>query len=164
MRPALRTSPRWRLVALLAVALPCGATTHGTAEKPEFLDVISGRELDLTPQPGETLTDAVLEFRASGHNRYRGDDAATEQGRRLYMARCAFCHGQEGDGSLGPPLTGPDYTYNTSASDVGMFSIIHGGAYGAMASFARRGLQQDQILKIIAHIRSLSADAGNPAR
>ncbi|MBV1796860.1 hypothetical protein [Siccirubricoccus sp. G192] len=70
--------------------------------------------------------------------------------------------GRRGDGGLGPPLTGPDYAYNTSTSDVGMFSIIHGGAYGAMASFARRGLQQDQILKIIAHIRSLSADAGGP--
>jgi cytochrome c-L len=36
-----------------------------------------------------------------------------------------------------------------------MFEIIYGGASGAMQSFARRGLTQDQILRIMAYVRSL---------
>jgi cytochrome c-L len=36
-----------------------------------------------------------------------------------------------------------------------MFSIIYGGASDAMQSFARHDMQQDQMLKIIAYVRSL---------
>jgi hypothetical protein len=36
-----------------------------------------------------------------------------------------------------------------------LLSIIYGGASGAMQSFFRRGMQQDQMLKIIAYVRTL---------
>jgi cytochrome c-L len=38
---------------------------------------------------------------------------------------------------------------------VGKFEIIHSGAAGAMKAFSKRGVTQDQILKIIAYINSL---------
>ena len=34
-----------------------------------------------------------------------------------------------------------------------MFEILYGGASGAMQSFARRGMTQDQMLKIIAYVQ-----------
>jgi hypothetical protein len=51
---------------------------------------------------------------------------------------------------MGPTLVGKDVVYPQALTDPGMFSIIYGGASGAMQSFARRGMQQDQMLKIIA--------------
>ena len=39
--------------------------------------------------------------------------------------------------------------------DIGMFEIVYGGSAGAMQSFARRGMSQDDMLKIIAYVRSL---------
>ena len=36
-----------------------------------------------------------------------------------------------------------------------MFSIIYGGASGAIQSFAKRGMAQDDMLKIIAYVRTL---------
>jgi cytochrome c-L len=36
-----------------------------------------------------------------------------------------------------------------------MFSIIYGGAGGAMQPFAKRGMAQDDMLKIIAYVRTL---------
>ena len=40
-------------------------------------------------------------------------------------------------------------------TDVCQFEILYGGASGAMQSFARRGMTQDQMLKVIAYVRSL---------
>lgn len=145
---------------ILALALLLGTATAAAEQRPDFLDLLSGQPLDLSPLPGEVLTPEVLAFHRNGRNRYHGDSAAIESGRRLYMAECAFCHGRQGGGALGPPLTGPDWTYHTAETDVGMFSIIHGGAYGAMGAFARRGLHQDHMLRIIAYVRRLSGPGG----
>jgi cytochrome c-L len=40
-------------------------------------------------------------------------------------------------------------------TDPGMFAIIFGGASGAMQSFHRRGMKQDEIFRIIAYVRTL---------
>jgi cytochrome c-L len=45
--------------------------------------------------------------------------------------------------------------YPQALTDPSMFSIIYGGASGEMQSFFRRGMQQDQMLKIIAYVRTL---------
>jgi hypothetical protein len=40
-------------------------------------------------------------------------------------------------------------------TDPGMLAIIYGGASGAMQSFHRRGMKQDELLRIIAYVRTL---------
>ena len=55
-----------------------------------------------------------------------------------------------------PSLVGDDYTYARVATDVGMFEVIYSGASGEMQAFSKRGLTQDQILRIIAYVRSLT--------
>lgn len=60
-----------------------------------------------------------------------------------------------GTGKMGPTLIGNDVAYPQVKTDPAMFAIIYGGASGAMQSFFRRGMQQDQMLKIIAYVRSL---------
>jgi len=56
---------------------------------------------------------------------------------------------------MGPTLVGKDVVYKQVLTDPGMFSIICGGASGAMQSFHRRGMKQDEMLKIVAYVRTL---------
>ncbi len=48
---------------------------------------------------------------------------------------------------MGPSLVDDVYVNKRANTDVGKFEIIHSGAAGAMRSFAKRGLTQDQILQ-----------------
>ncbi|WP_135466082.1 c-type cytochrome [Crenalkalicoccus roseus] len=145
----------WHLLLMLPLL-----GTVAAEEPPLFFDVLDGQPLNLSPLPGEELSEAVLEFHHTGRNPYHNDAEAREEGRKLYLAHCAFCHGRAGEGALGPPLDGTDWTYAISATDAGMFSIIHGGAYGGMDSFARRGMHQDEMLRIIAFVRTLQDCVG----
>jgi cytochrome c-L len=45
--------------------------------------------------------------------------------------------------------------YKQVLTDPGMFAIIYGGASAAMQSFHRRGMKQDEMLRIIAYVRTL---------
>ena len=51
---------------------------------------------------------------------------------------------------MGPTLAGKDVVYKQVLTDPGMFSIIYGGASGAMQSFHRRDMKQDEMLRIVA--------------
>src|SRR5262249_43803830 len=57
--------------------------------------------------------------------------------------------------AMGPTLVGKDVVYKQVLTDPGMFSIIYGGTSGAMQSLHRRGMKQDDMLRIIAYVRTL---------
>jgi cytochrome c-L len=56
---------------------------------------------------------------------------------------------------MGPTLAGKDIVYKQVLTDPGMFSIIYGGASGAMQSFHRSGMKQYEKLRIVAYVRTL---------
>lgn len=64
------------------------------------------------------------------------------------------CHLPDGSGRIGPSLIGDTHHYPRFTTDKGIFEIVYGGATGAMQPFGKR-LTQDQILKVIAYVRSL---------
>jgi len=136
-----------------ALALCSGAAL---ADAVVFRSALTDAPMDVQPGPNEVETDAVKSFKQTGENPYRGDEAARAEGKRLYSTECALCHLPDGTGRIGPSLVGNDWSYPRSATDVGMFEIVYGGASGAMQSFAKRGMTQDQMLKIIAYVRSLA--------
>lgn len=120
----------------------------------QFRSAFDDSPLNVQPKPGEAFSDAVKEFHTKGRNRYRDDANALTQGKALYNSWCQGCHLPDGSGRIGPSLIGDSFTYDRVSSDVGMFEVIYGGAAGAMQPFSKR-ISQDEILKIIAYVRSL---------
>jgi cytochrome c-L len=121
----------------------------------DFKNPLDNSPMTFELQPGEVETPAVKKFKETGDNDYRGNADAIADGKKLYGSNCLVCHGVDGTGKMGPTLVGKDVVYKQVLTDPGMFSIIYGGASGAMQSFHRRGMKQDEMLRIIAYVRTL---------
>ena len=132
-----------------------GLATSPLQAEMVFRHALDNSVLEVKPRPHEVETDAVKEFKATGKNVYVGQEQALADGRKLYQTHCQTCHLPDGSGRMGPSLIGNKWVRERAATDVGMFEIIYGGSSGAMQSFARRGMTQDEMLRIIAYVRSL---------
>ena len=143
----------WRTAAVLAAIFGVSLATYAV-ETPNFTSVIDDGPLDVKPLSGEELSPAVEKFYATGENPYNGDASALAEGKTLYAANCQACHLPDGSGQIGPSLIGDTHHYPRFTTDKGLFEIIYGGAAGAMQPFGKR-LKQDEILKIMAHVRTL---------
>jgi len=146
--------PRMSLLGL-TISSGFGLSLAAAGDLSDFKSPLDNSPMTFPLQPGEVETPAVKNFKVTGVNEYRGNADAIAEGKKLYAANCIVCHGADGTGKMGPTLVGKDVVYPQALTDPGMFSIIYGGASGAMQPFARRGMQQDQMLKIIAYVRSL---------
>jgi cytochrome c-L len=148
--PAIKCTSRALAVLLLAlaVAVPAAAAV-------EFLNALDDSPIDLSPIAGEEFTDAVKSFQATGDNPYVGNADAIAAGKALYDANCQVCHKPDGSGGMGPSLIDDTVVNKRANTDVGIFEVIHSGAAGAMRPFSKRGVTQDQILKLIAYIHTL---------
>jgi cytochrome c-L len=104
--------------------------------------------------PGETVTEGVQKFYDTGEDPYKGDAKALAAGKELYETNCQACHMPDGSGRIGPSLIGDTHHYPRFTTDKGIFEIIYGGGTGAMQPFGKR-LTQDEILHVIAYVRSL---------
>ena len=144
------------LLAAGVVAALCAAPAAAPAAEGsiEFRNAFDASLLDVRPKPGEQPSEAVQTFHATGRNPYLGNRDTLSTGRKLYETWCQSCHMPDGTGRMGPSLVGDSYTYERVATDVGMFEVVFGGAGGAMQAFGRR-ISQDEILKVIAYVRSL---------
>jgi cytochrome c-L len=144
----------------LMVAFTISAGAFGPAQVAagnlsDFKSPLDNSPMTFPLHDGEVETAAVKNFKATGVNEYRGNPEAIVEGERLYSENCIICHGADATGRMGPTLVGEDLVYPQAMTDPGMFSIVYGGASGAMQSFFRRGMEQDQMLKIIAYVRTL---------
>lgn len=136
-----------------AAALLVGGVV--AADKPVFKHPFDGAPIETPLKPGETQTPALARFKETGVNAYRGDVAALADGKAQYNQWCQVCHAADASGNMGPALTGKNHVYPQTSTDVGMFAIIYAGASGAMQPFSKQDLTQDDMLKIIAYVRSL---------
>ena len=130
-----------------------------------FVDTRNGEPLKINPDSAQAKT-----FVRTGQNPYIGNAQAIQQGEKLYhLYSCGQCHGSQAQGQTAKGLTGPRFNYAKSATDKGMFEIIHAGTNGGMSPKGKglmdptdpaNGLSVDEALKVIAWIRS----QGEPAQ
>lgn len=98
----------------------------------------------------------------SGPGDQEEPDAPMQQGRAIYLANCAACHGPTGDGLPGafPPLAGSDYLRdNREAAIKGIINgqqgpiVVNGQTYnGVMPGFGH--LSDDAIAAVTNYILS----------
>src|SRR5215510_4168493 len=92
----------------------------------------------------------MLAARVSGQTRSTTDAAA---GRRIFEAQCAWCHGTEGTGGMGPNLQGDLGHGRTAASIV---EIVTNGIPGTDMPGFRSPLTERSIRQTAAYVQSLS--------
>jgi mono/diheme cytochrome c family protein len=75
-------------------------------------------------------------------------DAPMPQGRAIYLANCAACHGPSGEGVPGafPPLAGSDYLADNRES------IIRGVLYGQQGPMVVNGESYDAVMPGFGHL------------
>jgi cytochrome c-L len=142
------------LLILAAVLVLLSAVAATAGQGVEFRDPLTDEPLELRHRPDQEITAAVEQFHQTGDNPYRGDEQATAEGQRLYARWCQSCHLPDGSGRIGPSLVDDQWKYERTGTDVGMFEIVYAGGAGAMQAFGLR-LDQDQILKVMAHVETL---------
>ena len=140
---------------LAAVANALALSFVAAGDVADFKSPWDNSPMTFELQPGEVETPAVKKFKETGDNDYRDNADAITDGKKLYISNCIVCHGADGTGKMGSTLVGKNVVYKQVLTDPGMFSIIYGGASGAMQSFHRRGMKQDEMLRIIAYVRTL---------
>jgi len=136
------------------IGQPTGAATgDATATLP---DLATMQRVTSGPGAGE----AIDSLRATIRNPYTNQPAAIAEGEHLFIhMNCANCHGFDGSGLMGPPLTGA--SWRDGGDDVDLFNTIYGGRPEGMPAW-RDALSEDDIWKVIAYIRTL-AKPGGPA-
>jgi len=124
------------------------------AAPPEFRSALTSAPLNLALRPGDDLTEGMKQFYASGQNPYVGQANALARGKELFNEICQACHMPDGSGRIGPSLIDDKYINPRANTDVGMFEILLGGAFGAMRSVYDR-MSQDEMLMVLAYVRTL---------
>lgn len=76
-----------------------------------------------------------------------------ESGKAVYVANCAACHGNEGQGTVGPNLTDPYWIHGGGLSDI-FKSIKYGWVDKGMKSW-KDDLSPMQIAQITSYIKSI---------
>jgi mono/diheme cytochrome c family protein len=100
---------------------------------------------------------AVSRVQSVVRNPYAGHEGAIEEGRFLYVRmNCAYCHGFDGTGGMGPDLT--DRAWRYGGSDVDIFNSIYMGRGQGMPAWGPL-LPDQQIWKLAAYVRSLGGAA-----
>ncbi|MBM3350258.1 MAG: c-type cytochrome [Betaproteobacteria bacterium] len=165
------------LMAILATLVSCGQGS-GTGD-----GASSGGDLKMidlvTTQDGSPLkidaamfdTPAAKEFIATGKNPYVGKADDIKEGKKKFnLFSCQACHGGAAEGAVGPSLQGPNFKYAKNATNKGMFETIWHGTNGGMGAKGlglmqpdnpAEGLRPDDVLKVIAFIRSNGTMTGN---
>lgn len=135
----------------------------------EFVATQDGKPIAIKTELFDTA--AAKEFASTGKNLYVGQQEAIDKGKKLFqMYSCTQCHGGNAGGQTGPSLHGPDFKYAKNATNKGMFETIWHGTNGGMGAKGKglmdptdpnNGVTPDEVLKIIAWVRTHGTTTGN---
>ena len=140
-----------------------------TEAEVSFVKTTDGSTFKLDPALFDTP--AAKEFLSTGKNSYVGNAEAVAKGKKIFgMYSCTQCHGPDAKGQVGPGLVGPTFRYTKDATNKGMFETVWSGTNGGMgakgiglmdATDPKNGITPDELLKVIAWIRSNGTVTGN---
>ncbi|HSH98149.1 MAG: cytochrome c [Methylophilaceae bacterium] len=157
--------------ALLGCKKEGNNTSGNTSSGSEIAFVTTQDGAPLTIKTELFDTPSAKEFLSTGKNTYVGNAEAIEKGKKLFqLYSCTQCHGPDARGQVGPSLIGPDYRYPKDGTNKGMFETVWHGTNGGMGAKGKglmdstdpeNGLTPDELLKIIAWIRSHGTETGN---
>lgn len=86
--------------------------------------------------------------------KYSKDDEYLRVGRVTFKTNCVSCHGQEGQGGIGPNLTDDSWKNVKNVEDIATV-IQNGAANGAMPAWRNRLSHQNQVVLTAAYIASI---------
>lgn len=158
-----RPNPVRRGATLPAAALAMLTTLSALACKPQQPAGASASQVSKEAIPavsyvlrapeGPVPSLAVSHVQSAVRNPYDNDQGAIEEGRFLYVRmNCAYCHGFDGKGGMGPDLT--DKAWRYGGSDVDVFNSIYRGRAQGMPAWGSM-LPESQIWELAAYVRSL---------
>lgn len=120
--------------------------TPGTTGTPG----VTGTPAAGTPTPGaQTGTPAATGEAGAGGA--ASEDELVQQGEQVFTSTCASCHGNSGQGGIGPALAGDEFVVQEPPDPV--IDIVLNGM-GQMPAF-RNQLETDQIAAVISFIRNM---------
>ena len=169
------------VLALMIIALvacnekdkTAAGSSSAAADGPAITFVTTQDSSPLTIDKALFDTPEAKQFLSSGKNPYIGNTEAQAKGKKIFnLYSCTQCHGPEAKGQVGPNLTGPDFHYPKDATNKGMFETVWHGTNGGMGAKGiglmdptdpKNGITPDELLKVIAWIRSQGKINGNDA-
>lgn len=155
--------------ALLASGIVMSSLAMPALADQKFVATQDGSPLNIDAKLFDTP--AAKEFLQTGKNPYIGNAEAVARGKKIFqLYSCTQCHGPDAKGQVGPGLLGPTFRYPKDATNKGMFETIWHGTNGGMGAKGlglmdptdpSNGLKPDEVLKVIAWIRSHGGLTGN---
>lgn len=102
--------------------------------------------------PGEMTDEGLVLFAK--------DPANVEEGKKVFLATCASCHGQAAQGIVGPNLTDKYWIHGAKPSDIAT-SVTNGYAEKGMPAWGKP-LGQDKVKKVVVFVMSLKGTSLPP--
>ncbi len=82
-----------------------------------------------------------------------GQDAWLAQGEAIFKQKCTLCHGQQGEGLVGPNMT--DEYYKNTTTLGGIVAVIQNGAANGAMPAQRNALNESEVALVAAYMASL---------
>jgi len=149
--------PWWKYMFYVSIVFAVGYMVHfhvlrsGALQTEEY--EMEMEQAALFAAKAESDPNAVTNYEALT------DAAALESGKSVFMTNCAACHGQEGQGAVGPNLTDEYWLHGGDVNEI--FKTIKFGVPAKGMVPWQGKLTKDQMLEVSSYILSLKGS--NPA-
>jgi cytochrome c oxidase cbb3-type subunit 3 len=84
----------------------------------------------------------------------RGNPTVVQSGKEVFAARCAVCHGQKGEGLIGPNLT-DDHWIHPAATLMALYKAVSAGVPNKGMPAWERQLRPEELRQVVSYVASI---------